>query len=170
MRRLLQRLLGVRLPEGFPGTLDAEEHVVAVAEGEPRTLVATSLGLWIAEAATARRIGWHLVSKAVWQDGVLSVVEAEIAGRAGDAVLISDRPTVHFPLRAPGNLPNVVRQRVDSSIRSRYYKDLGSGGAWFVQRKIPGARQDVLQVRPDPGTDIKIVSAIAEEAAAKLRR
>jgi DNA mismatch repair protein MutH len=37
-----------------------------------------------------------------------------------------------------------------------------------VQRKIPGRDGSVLQVRPDPGTDVALVEAIAEQVAAKL--
>ena len=36
-------------------------------------LVLTQLGLWVPEGAEARRIGWHLVSKATWKSGALAV-------------------------------------------------------------------------------------------------
>ena len=72
----LSRLLGrAELPAGFPGRLDPDERVVAAAttgEGDP--LVVTSHGLWLAEPdGGARRVGWHLVSKATWQSGTLTV-------------------------------------------------------------------------------------------------
>lgn len=170
MIRLLQRLLGDRSPGGFLGSLDQEEHVLATAETEGGMLVATSYGLWTQHGESARRVGWHLISKATWGAGSLSIVETEETGRAGSAVRIADRRPVRFALPMPGKLPRVVREKVDSSILSRYRKELpDGGGAWFVQRKVPGAGQ-VLQVRPDPGTDTAIISAIAEEAAAKLGR
>jgi hypothetical protein len=61
-----------------------------------------------------------------------------------------------------------VRLRVDGSVRTRHRHELPGGGAWFVQRKVPGHDGTVLQVRPDPGTDPALVSAIAEEVAEKL--
>ncbi len=170
MMRLLRRLLGDRVPEGFTGTLGPDEHVLSSARADGRPLVATSVCLWVPEGDGDRPIGWHLISKAGWTDGELSIVEAEEAGRAGDAVLISDRRAVRFSLAQPGKLPTIVHQQVNSSILSRYYKELAPGGAWFVQRRIPGVARMVLQVRPDIGTDSEVVAAIAAEAAAKLGR
>lgn len=159
------RLFGDRIPAGFTGTLEDDEHVLASA-GD---LVATSRGLWLpsdSDAAGPRRVGWHLVSKATWADDELTVVEAAETGTAGEAVLIADQPAQRFRLAEPGKLPAVVRQRVNASISSRYHKELPGGGAWFVQRKAPGG--PVLQVRADPGADAAVVADIAREAAAKL--
>ena len=47
---ILRRLGGSDgLPDGFPGSLDTDERVLAVAQlpGSDRHLVATSLGLWL---------------------------------------------------------------------------------------------------------------------------
>lgn len=159
----LRRLLGDRLPDGFTGALDDDEHVLAVAD----SVVATSRGLWLPSDDGHQRVGWHLISKATWGDGALSIVEAAETGRAGEAVLLADQPARRFPLAQPGKLPAVVRQRVDASIAARYRKDLpDGGGAWFVQRKTPDG--DVLQVRADRGTDTELIADIAREAAAKL--
>lgn len=168
--RWFRRLRRERLPAGFAGQLDSGEHVVAAARAEAGPVVATSHGLWVPEADGARRIGWHHVAKAVWGDGVLAVVEARTVREAGAAVVIADRPAARFRLSSPGALPAAVRARVDSSIRSRYRKDLPGGGAWFVRRAVVGAEHDLLQVRADPGTDLDVVCAIAEEAAERLRR
>ncbi|MGH3516262.1 MAG: hypothetical protein ACRDQ7_02340 [Haloechinothrix sp.] len=168
--RWLQRQLDDRVPDGFTGVLGQDEHVLASAEADGRALVATSLGLWVPESDGFRRISWHLISKAGWSDGQLSIVEADETGRAGDAVLISDRRATRLVLTRPGKLPKIVRERVNSSIRSSYRKELPGGGAWFVQRKVPGLGRIVLQARADQGVDSAIVAAIAEEAAAKLRR
>jgi hypothetical protein len=161
----LQRLLGDRLPEGFTGTLEPHEHVLAAAG----PLVATSHGLWLSSDDGHRRVDWHLVSKAAWADDELCIVEAEVVERAGDAELIVDQAPQRFALPQPGKLPVVVRERVDGSIVSRYHQDLPEGGgAWFVQRKTPGGI--VLQARADPGSDPALVAEIAREAAAKLVR
>jgi hypothetical protein len=167
--RWLRYLLGDRVPEGFPGVLDPGEHALAsAAVTGGGHLVVTPLGLWVADAGTARQVAWHLVAKAAWGDGVLTLTEAEEAGTAGDAVLLADRTPVRFALETPGRVPLLVRQRVDGSIRSRYRKELAGGGAWFVWRKVAGRDGAVLQVRADPGTDADVVAAIAREAAGKL--
>lgn len=169
MLRWLRRLLADAPPEGFTGTLADDEHVLAAASGEQGVLVATRFGLWLPEPDEARRVGWHLISKATWDDGVLTVVEAEETGQAGESMLITDRPARRLPLRRPGKLPTVVRERVDASIRSKHRKELPGGAAWFVQRSVPGSTAPVLQVRPEPGTDEVIVARIARETAEQLR-
>lgn len=162
--RWLARLLGGRVPPGFTGALEPDEHVLATTTSELGSLVATTFGLWVPGEFGPRRIGWHLISKAGWTEGRLSIVEAEESERVGEAVVIADLPVVRFSLPAPGRLPQVVRQRVDGSIRARYHKDLPDGGAWFVRRRVIGVG-DVLQVRPDPAADLDVVARIAREAA-----
>lgn len=166
--KLLRRLLGDRAPADFTGALDDDEHVLADAATASGPLVATSRGLWVPTADGTRRIGWHMISKAGWRDGSLSVVEADETGRAGDALLIADRRAVSYSLRRSGKLPKVVRERVNASISATYHRELPGGGAWFVQRKVPGVAAPILQVRAEPGTDPEIVADIAREAAAKL--
>ena len=60
--------------------------------------------------------------------------------------------------------------RVEASIRSRHHRDLPGGGAWFVQRKVPGRDGTVLQARPDPGTDPAVVARVAAEVVRTLSR
>jgi hypothetical protein len=165
----LRWLFGNRVPEGFPGTLEREEHVLAAAPaGSGGHLLVTALGLWVPDGDGARRIGWHLISKAVWGEGTLTVTEAEESDVVAGVVVLADRAPVRFDVPRPGKLPQMVRQRVDGSIRDRHREELASGGAWFVRRKVPGRDGSVLQVRPDPGTDSEVVAAIAREAVAKL--
>ncbi|MGH3990673.1 MAG: hypothetical protein ACRDTZ_25655, partial [Pseudonocardiaceae bacterium] len=128
------------------------------------------LGLWVPEGAEARRIGWHLVSKAVWDRSALVVTEAVSTGTAGEAVLLSDLPPRRFALAQPGRVPEVVRDRVTSSIRSSQYRELPGGGAWFVQRQIPGRDGVVLQVRADRGTAPGALEMMAGEVASRLPR
>jgi hypothetical protein len=166
----LARLFGDRTPEGFEGVLDKSEHVLdhAVIEGGG-LLVVTPLGLWIPSPDGPRRVGWHLIGKATWRDGVVELTESDEDGTAGDAVFLVDRAPVRFELERWGKVPKLVWERVEGSIRSRYRKELaGGGGAWFVQRKVPGRDGSVLQVRADPGTDRELVAAIAREAAGRL--
>jgi hypothetical protein len=165
----LRRLLGDRTPEGFTGELDRGEDVVDAAPVEGGGhLVVTALGLWIPDSGGARRVGWHLIGKAAWKDGVFTLTESEEVGTAGSAVVLADRAPASFRLPAPSKVPQHVRLRVDGSVRSRHRQDIGDGGAWFVQQKVPGRDGCVLQVRPDRGTDLALVEAIAEQVAAKL--
>lgn len=162
----LRRLLGDPLPDDFPGTLEPGENALstaAVAGGGH--VVVTELGLWL---PGGRRIGWHLISKATWAEGTLTVIEAEELGAAGKAVLLTDCKPVRLGLPRPGKVPWMVRQRVDSSIRARHRQEVSGGGVWFVQRKIPGQDGVLLQARPDPGVDPAVAAAIAREAAERL--
>lgn len=169
-RRILDKVVGDGTPPGFTGTLEADESVVVAAEcASGGHLVATSLGLWLPTDDGPRRVGWHLISKVTWGGGQLVVIEAEETGEAGDAVLLTDRAPQRYGLASPGKLPQAVHQRVTGSIRSRHHRDLPGGGAWFVQRKVPGRDGIVLQVRADRGTDLDAVRAVATEVAAKIR-
>ncbi|AHH95101.1 hypothetical protein GCM10010174_56350 [Kutzneria viridogrisea] len=162
MRGLWRRLTGAaELPEGFTGELDAEEHVLAVG-GE---LVATTAGLWLPGLG---RVGWHLISKATWGNGVLTVVVAEQTGQAGQAVLLTDQSPRRYPLERPGRLPEAVHRKVTGSITARHRHELPGGAAWFVQRRVPGRDGVVLQVRADPGTDAQAVAELAARVSAKL--
>ena len=164
---LWRRLFGSGVPDGFSGTLEADERVLgsSLVDGGGH-LVATSLGLWLPDA---RRVGWHLISKATWGSGTLTIIEAVEEGAAGEAVLLADQPPLRFVLSQPGPVPRVVQARVTGSIRNRHHQELPGGGAWFVQRQVPGAGGVVLQVRPDPDTDPEAVRRMAAEVAARLR-
>jgi hypothetical protein len=164
-----RRLFGPTVPDEIRERLATDEHVLAATPtGTGGHVAVSALGLWVPDADGARRIGWDRISKAVWRGDALAVTEAEIADRAGDAVVLRDLEPVRHVLPKPGRIPYLVRQRVEGSIRSRYRKELPGGGAWFVVRKLPGVDGVVLQVRPDPGTEPEVVRSIAEEAAAKL--
>lgn len=164
---LWRRLFGSGVPDGFAGELAADEHVLAVAPArEGGHLVATSRGLWLPDGHLS---GWHLISKATWSGGALSVIEAVEDGTAGAAVLLADQPARRFTPDPPGKLPQVVHNRVTGSIRSRHRHELpGGGGAWFLQRKVPGQDGVVLQVRPDPDVDRELVRRLAAEVADRL--
>lgn len=168
--RRLREALGLVIPAGLDGVIPTGEDVIGTATTDTgATLAVTHLGLWVAESEGTRRIGWHLISKAVWSDGVLTVTESDEVDTAGDAVILVDRDPVAWSLSQPGKLPELVRERVDGSIRARHRKELDVAGAWFVLRKIPGCDGVVLQARPDPGADREAVAAIATEAAAGFR-
>jgi hypothetical protein len=171
LRAAVRRLLGDGLPEGFAGRLEADERVLAVGRtAEGAHLVVTSWGLWLPDDGGPRRVGWHLVSRAVWRNGVLAVVEAREVSEIDGAVLLADRPARRFRLAAAARVPEAVHARVEASIRSRHHRDLPGGGAWFVQRRVAGRDGTVLQVRPDPGTDPAVVAQVAADVARTLGR
>jgi hypothetical protein len=166
----VRKLLGRdELPAGFAGRLDADERVLgAAALAGGGHVVVTSRGLWLPDGDGARRVGWHLVSKAAWQNGAITLIEAEEKDVLGGAVLLADLPPRRLRLPEPGRVPEVVHSRVEGSIRSRHHRDLPGGGAWFVQRKIAGRDGTLLQVRPDPGTDEAAVRQVAGDVARTL--
>ena len=172
LRSALRRLLGGDgLPEGFAGHLEPEERVLATAAtADGAHLVVTSRGMWIPDGDGVRRVGWHLVSRAVWRNGALALVEADEVDDLHGAVLLADRPARRFRLTEPGRLPEAVHARVEGSIRSRHHRDLPGGGAWFVQRKVPGRDGTVLQVRPDPGTDPAVVAQVTADVVRSMGR
>ena len=159
--RLLRR---PTLPDGV--VLEPDEHVVAVADvASGGQVVATSRGLWLPDA---QRLRWHLISKATWEGGALSVVEAREVETVEGVVLIADEPPRRLRLTNPGRVPEAVHRRVTGSIKSRHRRDLPGGGAWFVQRTVAGRDGVVLQVRADPGTDADAVRRVAAGVALKL--
>jgi len=167
---VLRRLLGREpLPEGFDGRLEGDERVLATAAlvGGGHVVV-TSLGLWVPEVGGARRVGWHLVSKAAWASGAIELVEADEVDTVDGVVLLADRPVRRLRLVEPGRVPQVVHERVTASLRTRHHRELPGGGAWFVQRKVPGHDGVVLQVRADPGTDDAALRQVVSDVAATL--
>jgi len=98
----------------------------------------------------------------------LTVTEADELAVADSAVMLLDREPAAWSLTRPGRLPQAVRRRVDGSIRARHRKELDTGGAWFVLRRIPGRDGVVLQARPDPQADREPIAVMASEVAAGL--
>ena len=175
--KFLRKLLGrEEVPADVADRLAADESVLAIAQlgsaehSDEKHLVVTSYGLWLPGDEGARLVGWHLVSKATWGGGALTVVEAEATETIGGAVLLTDLPPQRLRLAEPGRVPETVHARVEGSIRSRHHRDLPGGGAWFVQRKVPGRDGIVLQVRPDPGTDVAVVRQVVADVERTLGR
>jgi len=156
---LFRRLFGNGAPDGFTGSLESDETVIASTgvQGGGHVVV-TSLGLWL---PGPRRIGWHLISKVKWE-GSLRVVEAVEASTEGPVVLLEDLPAQRIAVDDPGRVLRAISQRVEGSIRSR--ERLESPGVWVLQRKIPGRDGVVWQARGDAGVDLEAV----REAVAPL--
>ncbi|MEO6882069.1 MAG: hypothetical protein ABI181_14135 [Mycobacteriaceae bacterium] len=168
---LVDRLLGrTPAPPGWAATLAAGEEPLAVAEVSAGHLVATRLGLWVPEQDGPLRLGWHLISRAGWDGGVLELTVSQETGTSGSAVLLADVEVRRYAIVEPAGLPALVNERVTASVRSAHHRELPGGGAWFVQRSVPGHDGVVLQVRVDEGTDLDVVTDVAATVAAALPR
>jgi hypothetical protein len=142
-----------RPPAEIVNQLAREERVVAWAAVDAggavtaSAVVATNLGLWWPFAEGPRRIGWELVSKAVWRDDVLTVTTAEI-----DGDLLRDQAPLSVAITQPQNLPPIVRKRVEASVVRSEIGYLEGGPALFVGRRIPGRDGIRWFARLEPGT------------------
>jgi hypothetical protein len=111
--------------------LDRDERIVSWADTDAAVVAATNRGLWV---PGYRRIGWELVDKAVWRDGVLTVTEAELL----DDLLLRDLPSIHLRLTVARDLPPTVRRRVEASVVRSEVFPVAGGAARFVARRVPG--------------------------------
>ena len=147
--------------------LPPDERVVSWADVSGGGVVlASPAGLWWPEPGGIRLIGWHLVNKAVWHDGVLQVVEAEVV----DDLLLVDLPQLAAELSTPRDLPPTVRKRVEANVvRSEVHPVLG-GAARFVARRIPGEDGLHWWARLEDGTpDTEQVRSAVSARLALLR-
>jgi hypothetical protein len=149
---VLKRLFADRRPpEDATRPLDRGERVVAwaVADGGG-TVVATQLGLWLPAPDGPQRIPWHLVDKAVWRAGTLTVTAAEDTGGG----VLTELPPRTVRLAEPRDLPPTVRTRVERSIGyTQHHRLAPAGGVRVVGRRVPGQDGLSWQLVFDPGTD-----------------
>jgi hypothetical protein len=116
--------------------LPPDERIVSWADiGGGGVVLASPSGLWWPSADDAPRlIGWQHVTKAIWKDGRLSVIEADIV----DDLLLVDREPVTAELEVPRDLPPVVRKRVEANVVRSELLTVAGGVARFVARRVPG--------------------------------
>lgn len=134
-----------RPPGDLVALLDRDERIVSWADTDTGAVAASNRGLWV---PAYRRIGWELVDKAAWRDGVLSVTEAELV----DELLLRDLPPIHLRLTVPRDLPPTVRRRVESSVVRSEVMPVAGGAARFVGRRVPGRDGVSWWARLEPGT------------------
>jgi hypothetical protein len=139
-------------------------------------LVATSRGLR-AVGASDHLLPWHLVGSARWagtNDGggtftVTALTEVEPGVQARE-------PAVRYVLSDAGDLPSVVRKRVDQTVvTSRRTTLPGGGGVLLVARRVPGQAEREWTVvfdedsdRHDPGAREAAREKLGEAVAAEL--
>jgi hypothetical protein len=150
---VLKRLFAERRPPvDATRPLDRDERVVSWATAaDGGTVLATHLGLWLPDPdGRPRRIRWHLVDKAVWRDGALTVVAAD---DPGDGVLV-ELPPHSVQLAEARDLPPTVRARVERSIGyTRHHRLTPGGGVRVVGRRVAGVDGLSWQLVFDSGTD-----------------
>jgi hypothetical protein len=122
-------------PADVVAALPPDQRVVSWADTEDgAVVVATPKGLWWPDADGPRLIGWQYVDKAIWHDGALTVIQADVVD---DAFLV-DRDPVTVRLATPRDLPPTVRTRVQGNIVRSEELAVHGGSARFVSRRIPG--------------------------------
>ena len=144
---LLRRLRAgfVRPPEQVRAVLAADPDERVLAWGELVTggwLVATSRGLRVVGSpadADTEPLAWHRIGTARWaaagEGGTFTVVPlADVE----PGVQAREAPRRHV-LRAAGELPAVLRTRVDQTVVTSQRHPLPTGGAvLLVARRVPG--------------------------------
>ena len=139
-----------------------------------RVLAAAQLadGSWAAATPTAllmhgRRLEWLLTTYAAWDNDATTLRVDELAAADGT-------PHTHeLVIDEPGQLPEVVHERVTASIvASRHVRLDGRAGVRVVARRVPGQQELVFQVVVDRGLDPAHpqVRAAGEAAMADFRR
>ena len=138
---------------------DADEDVLAWGSlvRDEGWLVATTRGLRVVGAAgneTAVLLPWHLVGHARWaataDGGSFTVTPLEEVEPGVQARTAPRR----YALSDPGQLPPVVRRRVDQTVvDSRRYPLPGRGSVLLVARRLPGQAAKEWSVVFDDDTD-----------------
>ncbi len=112
------------------------------------TVTASRFGLWWPADDGPRRIGWELIDKASWQDGTITVIEADLI----DDLLLVDRAPVSVELAEPRDLPPTIRKRVQSGVVSSELVTGGGVSMRVVGRRVPGRDGVSWWARLEPGT------------------
>lgn len=152
-----------RPPADLLAQLDHDERVVSwAADDVGQSVVATTRALWWPGPHGWRRIGWHLIDKATWRDGTLTVIEADVV----DGMLLVDRRPVAVRLEHARDLPPTVRSRIEASVVRSEVQSLAIGSARFVARRISGVDGVSWWARLEDGTPD--TPAVRDEVRARL--
>jgi hypothetical protein len=147
--------------------LPRDERVVSWADVAGGVVLASPSGLWWPQHADQLRlIAWQHVTKAIWRDERLGVIEAEVV----DDLLLVDRDPVWVEVSVPRDLPPTVRKRVESNVVQSQVHPVVGGTARFVARRIPGEDGVRWWARLEDGTpDLPEVRASVVERITVLR-
>jgi hypothetical protein len=156
-----------RPPAELVAKLGRDERVLSWADtGDGQVVLATPRGVWWPESDGPRRIAWEHIDKAVWRDGQLSLIEAEIV----DDLLLVEKAPVSVMLVKPRDLPPTIRKRVEANIVRSELLTVAGGAVRFVARRQPGRDGVAWWARLEPGTeDTEKVRAAVRARLAILR-
>jgi hypothetical protein len=150
-------------PAEVVGGMPRHERIVSWADlADGRVVLASPAGLWWPSEPAHRLIGWQHVSKAVWRERVLTVIEAEVV----DDLLLVDLPPVTAEIEVPRDLPPVVRKRVEANVVSSDVLPVPGGAARFVARRVPGQDGVRWWARLEYGT--RDTTYVREAVAARI--
>jgi hypothetical protein len=157
-----------RPPAEIVAQVPKHERIVSWADTEDGAhVLATPAGLWWpVEGGQLRLIGWQHIDKAIWRDGVLTVIEADVV----DDLLLVERPPVAVRLSVARDLPPTVRKRVEANIVHSQVQPVSGGSARLVARRVPGHDGLVWWARVENGLPVdERVRAQLEDRIAELR-
>ena len=157
-------------PAAALAQLPAGERVVSWADVAGGVVIASPSGLWWPAPESAadelRLITWPHITKAIWRDGRLGVIEADVV----DDLLLVDREPVWVEVSVPRDLPPTVRKRVEANVVQSHVHPVVGGAARFVARRVPGEDGVRWWARLEDGTpDLPEVRASVVERIALLR-
>jgi hypothetical protein len=142
------------LPDGVPAP--EGERVLAWAVGPQGIFIATDIAFHVPGTLTPQRTVWHLIDRASWRDPYLDVaLHATVGGPLA---------TWKVELTEPGKLPQVVRERVTSSVITSLDVDLAGGKARIAARRT---ENDAVRwsVTPLEGADLSDPDSRAQASA-----
>ncbi len=156
-----------RPPADLVARLPRHERVLSWADtADDEVILATPRGVWWPDVNGPRRILWQHIDKAVWRDGTLTVIEAQVV----DDFLLVDRPPVAVALSRPRDLPPTIRKRVEANVVRSELLSIAGGAVRFVARRQPGQDGISWWARLEPGTeDSEIVRSAVRARLAILR-
>lgn len=158
------RLSRERPPAEVTDRFDRDERVLAWGRTDTgAAIVASQRGLWLPAEAGHRLLRWHLIDKAAWTDGTLTVTEA----RPGEDGVVDELPPVTWAVADPRKLPATIRTRVTRSVAFTEHTPVETGGVRVVARRVAGQDGLAWTVRYDEGTDTS-APQVRERAAELL--
>ena len=146
-----------------PALANGERALVSATAGDGRRVVGTDRALHLGDG---RVLGWHQVDHARW-DVTADVLEIVTLPEG-----TTPPQTYRISIPDPGRLPELVRERVTSSILvTERIKLTGAAGARIVARRLPGdagVRWSVIYDDGVSGADPQ-VQAVTRAAVERLK-